>query len=111
MEKILYQGKSDFQEILVFEVLVIICCKYKYYSFFAQIVCLLCFLANNLLPIFQSSLYGRVLTLDGIVQLTDRDECAYQEMIAHLPLCSIPSPKTVILLVHLIFFKRFVTCT
>jgi spermidine synthase len=37
-----------------------------------------------------------VLVLDGIVQLTEKDECAYQEMIAHLPLCSIPSPKTVI---------------
>ena len=33
--------------------------------------------------------------LDGIVQLTDKDECAYQEMITHLPLCSIPSPKKV----------------
>jgi hypothetical protein len=44
----------------------------------------------------QSSTYGKVLVLDGIVQLTEKDECAYQEMIVHLPLCSIPSPKTVI---------------
>lgn len=44
----------------------------------------------------QSSAYGKVLVLDGIVQLTEKDECAYQEMIAHLPLCSIPSPKSVI---------------
>jgi len=43
----------------------------------------------------QSSNYGKVLVLDGIVQLTDKDECAYQEMIAHLPLCSIESPKNV----------------
>ena len=43
----------------------------------------------------QSTSYGKVLVLDGIVQLTEKDECAYQEMIAHLPLCSIPSPKTV----------------
>ncbi|XP_065002824.1 spermine synthase-like isoform X6 [Musa acuminata AAA Group] len=64
VEKILYQGKSEFQEILV----------------------------------FQSSMYGKVLVLDGIVQLTERDECAYQEMIAHLPLCSIPSPKTVLVI-------------
>lgn len=47
----------------------------------------------------QSSAYGKVLVLDGIVQLTEKDECAYQEMITHLPLCSIPSPKTVILLI------------
>ncbi|XP_022723766.1 spermine synthase-like isoform X4 [Durio zibethinus] len=45
--------------------------------------------------VFESSTYGKVLVLDGIVQLTEKDELAYQEMIAHLPLCSIPSPKTV----------------
>jgi len=37
-----------------------------------------------------------VLVPDGFVQLTEKDECAYQEMIAHLPLCSILCPKTVI---------------
>ncbi|XP_026442567.1 spermidine synthase-like, partial [Papaver somniferum] len=37
--------------------------------------------------------YGKALVLDGIVQLTEKYECAYQEMISHLPLCSIPSPK------------------
>ncbi|EPS60411.1 hypothetical protein M569_14392 [Genlisea aurea] len=45
--------------------------------------------------VFQSTAYGKVLVLDGIVQLTEKDECAYQEMIAHLPLCSIESPKKV----------------
>lgn len=43
----------------------------------------------------QSATYGRVLVLDGVIQLTQRDECAYQEMITHLPLCSIPNPKKV----------------
>ncbi|KAL3653613.1 hypothetical protein CASFOL_003294 [Castilleja foliolosa] len=46
--------------------------------------------------VFQSSAYGRVLVLDGIVQLTEKDECAYQEMITHLPLCSIESPQNVL---------------
>ncbi|KAL6889017.1 hypothetical protein ACP4OV_010043 [Aristida adscensionis] len=64
VEKILYQGKSPYQEVLVFE----------------------------------SSTYGKVLVLDGIVQLTDKDECAYQEMITHLPLCSVPSPKKVLVI-------------
>ncbi|AQK67912.1 Spermine synthase [Zea mays] len=64
VENILYQGKSPYQEVLVFE----------------------------------SSTYGKVLVLDGIVQLTDKDECAYQEMITHLPLCSIPSPKKVLVI-------------
>ncbi|KAK3002155.1 hypothetical protein RJ639_021195, partial [Escallonia herrerae] len=46
--------------------------------------------------VFESSAYGKVLVLDGIVQLTEKDECAYQEMITHLPLCSIKSPKNVL---------------
>ncbi|XP_052188063.1 spermine synthase-like isoform X2 [Diospyros lotus] len=46
--------------------------------------------------VFESSTFGKVLVLDGIVQLTEKDECAYQEMIAHLPLCSIHSPKNVL---------------
>eukprot|EP00270_Netrium_digitus_P011411 TRINITY_DN362_c0_g1_i1.p1 TRINITY_DN362_c0_g1~~TRINITY_DN362_c0_g1_i1.p1 ORF type:complete len:355 (-),score=75.09 TRINITY_DN362_c0_g1_i1:369-1346(-) len=62
MEKILFQGKSDFQDVAV----------------------------------FKSATYGRVLVLDGVIQLTQRDECAYQEMITHLPLCSIPNPKKVL---------------
>ena len=42
-----------------------------------------------------SKAYGRVLALDGIIQLTDRDECSYHEMIAHIPLFSHPNPKNV----------------
>ncbi|KAK4399731.1 Spermidine synthase [Sesamum angolense] len=61
VEKILFQGKSEYQNVIV----------------------------------FQSSTYGKVLVLDGVIQLTERDECAYQEMITHLPLCSIPNPKKV----------------
>ncbi|XP_027360614.1 spermidine synthase 1 [Abrus precatorius] len=64
VEKILFQGKSDYQNVMV----------------------------------FQSSTYGKVLVLDGVIQLTERDECAYQEMITHLPLCSIPSPKKVLVI-------------
>jgi spermidine synthase len=39
--------------------------------------------------------YGRVLLLDGIVQLTERDEFAYHEMLAHLPLCAHGSAESV----------------
>lgn len=46
--------------------------------------------------VFQSTAYGKVLVLDCIIQLTEKDECAYQEMITHLPLCSIESPKNVL---------------
>ncbi|KMZ72315.1 Spermidine synthase [Zostera marina] len=48
--------------------------------------------------VFESYSYGKVLALDDIVQLTEKDECAYQEMIAHLSLCSIPSPKKVLVI-------------
>lgn len=64
VEKILFEGKSDYQDVLV----------------------------------FQSEAYGKVLVLDGVIQLTERDECAYQEMITHLPLCSISNPKKVLVI-------------
>ncbi|KJE94058.1 spermidine synthase [Capsaspora owczarzaki ATCC 30864] len=47
--------------------------------------------------VFQSESYGNVLVLDGAVQVTERDEFAYQEMIAHLPLCIHPYPKSVLI--------------
>lgn len=38
------------------------------------------------LRIFDNAIYGRILTLDGIVQLTEADEFTYHEMLAHVPL-------------------------
>ncbi len=38
------------------------------------------------IQVFDSKSWGRVLLLDGVIQLTERDECSYQEMLAHLPL-------------------------
>merc|ERR1712232_1135932 len=37
--------------------------------------------------VFESAEYSNVLVLDGVIQCTDRDEFAYQEMITHLPIC------------------------
>jgi spermidine synthase len=48
--------------------------------------------------VFQSESYGKVLVLDGVIQLTERDEFSYQEMITHLPLCSVPNPKKVLVI-------------
>ncbi|XP_053704720.1 spermidine synthase isoform X2 [Synchiropus splendidus] len=45
-----------------------------------------------------SKTYGNVLVLDGVIQCTERDEFAYQEMIANLPLCSHPCPKKVLII-------------
>jgi predicted membrane-bound spermidine synthase len=47
--------------------------------------------------VFKSKNYGNVLVLDGVIQCTERDEFSYQEMLAHIPLCSHPDPKKVIL--------------
>eukprot|EP00735_Rhodelphis_limneticus_P003947 TRINITY_DN15491_c0_g1::TRINITY_DN15491_c0_g1_i1::g.30464::m.30464 TRINITY_DN15491_c0_g1::TRINITY_DN15491_c0_g1_i1::g.30464 ORF type:complete len:297 (+),score=31.07,sp/P19623/SPEE_HUMAN/56.58/7e-117,Spermine_synth/PF01564.12/3.3e-90,Spermine_synth/PF01564.12/5.2e+02,Methyltransf_30/PF05430.6/0.012,Methyltransf_31/PF13847.1/0.013,Methyltransf_2/PF00891.13/7.1e+02,Methyltransf_2/PF00891.13/0.066,Methyltransf_18/PF12847.2/0.057,Methyltransf_12/PF08242.7/0.16 TRINITY_DN15491_c0_g1_i1:124-1014(+) len=46
--------------------------------------------------VFESKTYGRVLVLDGLIQVTERDEFAYQEMITHLPLFAHPNPKKVL---------------
>jgi len=47
--------------------------------------------------VFDSATYGRVLILDGVIQLTERDEFAYQEMIAHLPMFAHPNPENVLI--------------
>lgn len=47
------------------------------------------------LLIFDSVTYGRVLVLDGAIQVTERDEHSYQEMIVHTPLFAHPNPKAV----------------
>lgn len=35
--------------------------------------------------------------MDGIIQCTEKDEFAYQEMITFLPLCSHPNPQKVLI--------------
>eukprot|EP01023_Acetabularia_acetabulum_P015977 TRINITY_DN17863_c1_g1_i2.p1 TRINITY_DN17863_c1_g1~~TRINITY_DN17863_c1_g1_i2.p1 ORF type:complete len:335 (-),score=47.98 TRINITY_DN17863_c1_g1_i2:214-1218(-) len=56
IKQVIFQGKSDYQDVCVFE---------------------------------SESIFGRVLLLDGVIQCTEFDECAYQEMLVHLPLCSL----------------------
>lgn len=48
--------------------------------------------------IFKSTDYGNVLVLDNAIQVTERDEFSYQEMIAHLALNSHPNPKKVLVI-------------
>jgi spermidine synthase len=38
------------------------------------------------LLIFENETFGRVMTLDGVVQTTERDEFIYHEMLTHLPI-------------------------
>lgn len=43
--------------------------------------------------VFKSTNYGNVLVLDNCIQVTERDEFAYQEMITHLAMNSHPNPR------------------
>ena len=63
VEEVLYEGRSDFQDVLV----------------------------------FRSATYGTVLVLDGVIQVTERDEHAYQEMITHIPMHCHPDPQSVLI--------------
>jgi spermidine synthase len=40
--------------------------------------------------------FGHMLTLDGMVMTTERDEFVYHEMVAHVPLFTHPNPKNVL---------------
>ncbi len=42
--------------------------------------------AHQHLQLFRNATFGRVLTLDGVVQTTEADEFIYHEMLAHLPI-------------------------
>jgi len=40
--------------------------------------------------------FGRALILDGVIQLTEKDEFSYQEMLASLPINCHPDPEKVL---------------
>lgn len=43
--------------------------------------------------VLETDAFGRLLTLDGLVMVTDRDEFVYHEMIAHPALCLLQAPR------------------
>jgi spermidine synthase len=50
------------------------------------------------IAIFETDSHGRMMTLDGIVQITERDEFAYQEMLTHVPLLAHGEAKRVLII-------------
>jgi spermidine synthase len=44
------------------------------------------------IEVFQTKYFGKLLRLDGVIQMTEFDEANYHEMIAHVPLCVHPAP-------------------
>ncbi|MDK9701005.1 MAG: polyamine aminopropyltransferase [bacterium] len=50
------------------------------------------------IELMRTKSHGVMLALDGLVQLTERDEYVYHEMISHVPLLVHPSPKKVLII-------------
>ncbi|MCL1844126.1 MAG: polyamine aminopropyltransferase [Defluviitaleaceae bacterium] len=50
------------------------------------------------IEIFESEEFGRFLTLDGFMMLTEKDEFIYHEMITHVPMAVKPSSKKVLVI-------------
>jgi spermidine synthase len=50
------------------------------------------------IAIFESESHGRVMVLDGIIQITEGDEFVYQEMLAHVPLLAHGAAKRVLII-------------
>jgi len=64
VERILYKGRSQFQEIMVIE----------------------------------NPFFGKMLILDGVVQITEKDEFFYHEMLTHVIMHSHPDPKNIVVI-------------
>ena len=50
------------------------------------------------IDVFESKEFGRFLTLDGYMMLTERDEFIYHEMIVHVPMAVHPDVKRVLVI-------------
>ncbi len=50
------------------------------------------------IDVFDSPEFGRFLTLDGFMMLTEKDEFIYHEMIVHVPMAVHPNAKKVLLI-------------
>lgn len=48
--------------------------------------------------VFSSRAFGKVLTLDGLMMVTERDEFFYHEMIAHIPMLTHPNPENILVI-------------
>ena len=52
----------------------------------------------QLIDIFESMEFGRFLTLDGLMMLTEKDEFIYHEMITHIPMAVNPMIREVLVI-------------
>ena len=49
------------------------------------------------LQVVETEFFGNALILDGIIQLTERDNIGYHEMIVHVPMLAVGQPKRVLI--------------
>jgi spermidine synthase len=54
--------------------------------------------AHQDILVFESETHGRVMLLDGVVQITEADEFVYQEMLAHVPLLAHGAARRVLII-------------
>ncbi len=52
----------------------------------------------QLIDIFESKEFGRFLTLDGLMMVTEKDEFIYHDMIVHIPMAVNPAIKKVLVI-------------
>lgn len=48
--------------------------------------------------VFETAEFGTMLALGGVVNVAERDEAGYHEMLAHVPLMAHPNPKRVLII-------------
>jgi spermidine synthase len=49
------------------------------------------------LQLVETEFFGKTMILDGIIQLTERDNMGYHEMIVHVPMLAVGKPKSVLI--------------
>ncbi|TAK13448.1 MAG: polyamine aminopropyltransferase [Anaerolineae bacterium] len=49
------------------------------------------------LQLYETAFFGKTLVLDGIIQLTERDNMGYHEMIVHVPMLAVPQARRVLI--------------
>jgi spermidine synthase len=50
------------------------------------------------IAVYDTAFFGKLLTIDDVIMLTERDEFVYHEMLIHVPLCAVPDPKQVLII-------------
>jgi spermidine synthase len=50
------------------------------------------------IEVVESLDFGKMLVLDGVINLTERDEFIYHEMLVHIPLFSHPDPQQILII-------------